>query len=634
MNQNRKQLYLDSFRECKGDVTSRLNKIFILFFVCLALIVVRLWQLQILNYNAYAERSVKNRIKKIRTTAARGNILDRYGRLLVTNKPSFVLTFTREEVDREREYRKIIRKTSELLGINYEELWEPVEEALRKRRHFKFIPITLKRNLSDLEVSIIEAYKFELPGINIEVFPRRHYRCGDLGAHLMGYMGEVNEAELERFSDLDYKEGDYIGKSGLERVLNTHLTGVNGYKLVESTAAGRVVRVLPGSNVIEPVPGKNCWLTMDLELQRKAEELLGDAKGVIIAMKPKTGEILAMASNPAYDPNLFAVGISYEQWDALQNNKRLPLFNRAIKSAYSPGSIFKIIMAVAGLESGVIDPATSFQCNGFIRTRGGAIFRCWKKGGHGKIGLQRAIIQSCNVYFYNIGKRLGIEKIEEYGKLFGLGQSSHFILPGEDTGLMPGIMWKKKAKNEKWYFGDTMNVSIGQGYLRVNPLQALNIVNLIANEGKVFEPRLILKVEKYDSSETEYIEPRILRNPVISRSTFDAVKKALHGVVNKGGTGRRACIPGLDIAGKTGTSQVANLSDLGLDDKDEEDIPVKLRDHAWFASFAPVDDPQLSCIVFLENGGKQGAIKKLEISRDIYRYYFREKLAELQTQGV
>lgn len=617
-------VFSESSSQSRDLAQRRLVRLFILCIISVGLIGFRLWIYQIYQGEKYSTQARSNRLKIRRDKPLRGLVMDRNGQIIVSNNASYTLLLNRENCNA-AEMKAIFMRLQQIVGIEYFNAAVKYEEA---KNLLSIWPVKLMTNLSYAQLAVVEAHKYELPGIEIEVIPNRFYQFGRLAAQVLGYIGEVSKEELEVLRTQGYLPGDMVGKNGIEQSMNLYLHGVNGYKVVEVNALGQVIRTLGDPPPIIPIPGAQIKLTIDLNLQRFVETLLEGYKGSVIVMNARTGEILTLASSPTYNPNLFTSGISYKEWQILSKDEALPFMNRGIQATFPPGSTFKPLMALAALEAGVINENTTFSCPGYYDFYGHT-FRCWKKGGHGGVSVRRAIEQSCNVFFYNVGTILGIESIAKYAKKFGLGVSTGIDLKNERTGLFPDPVWKLKASGQKWYQGETVSVSIGQGGVVVTPLQLLVMMNTIGTGGYKVKPHIIKNIIPYRNLQ-EFKLPNFTPEKIeIAPSNLLAVREGLWMVVNAGGTAKRACIKDLNIAGKTGTAQVVKRSKTqGLSDAE---LDPKYRDHSWFVSFAPFDDPQISCVVLLENGGKQGAKDKLEIAKRIYLYYMKGEYLPMET---
>lgn len=604
---------------------TRLVRLFGFLVFCIMVICLKLWVIQIYQGDNYSTIARSNRLKVSREKPLRGLVMDRNGQIIVSNKASYTLILSRENLNNTK-LMSILRRLQNILGIEYFNAEEKYQEAIKASKHW---PTKLLTNLNYPQLAVIEAHKYELPGIQIEVIPNRFYHYGKLAAQILGYIGEISKEELEVLRPQGYVPGDMIGKNGIEQSMNQQLNGVNGYKVTEVNAHGQLVRTLEDPPPIEPIPGAQIELTIDLNLQRTVESFLENYKGVVIVMDSKTGEILALANNPSYDPNLFTSGISAQEWTRLSKDPALPFMNRGIQATFPPGSVVKPLMAVAALESGVINERTSFYCPGYYDFYG-HVFRCWKKGGHGTVTVHKAIEQSCNVFFYNIATLLNIETIAKYAKQFGLGVSSGIDLRNERVGLFPDPTWKLKATGQKWYQGETLSVVIGQGGVSVTPLQLLVMMNTIGTGGFKVKPHILKSIIPYKNIQDIELPDTTPDKITVSPKTLALVRQGLWSVVNGAGTAKRACVTDLNIAGKTGTAQVVGrghtqgLSDAAMD--------AKYRDHSWFVSFAPFDDPRIACVVFLENGGKQGGKDKLEIAKRVYLYYLKGEYLPMEVE--
>lgn len=552
--------------------------------------------LQIVNGQAYRTQSENNRIHLQKIPPPRGMIFDRNMEILVDNRPSYNLYIIPEDItDRDL----LIKSLHALIGLAPERVKEKISNT---PRNYSFKPILIKRNISRDELAVIETNLFNLSGVKIEVEPQRDYIYHKLACHVIGYLGEINESQLKSGKYTDNEQGDFIGKYGVEGLLQQKLNGTKGGRQVEVDAAGRILRVLSNR---PPVQGDNISLTIDKNLQLFAENLLEDKKGAIVAMDPNNGEILALVSKPGFDPNIFIGGVEKNKWGQLSSNKDYPLQNRAISGQYPPGSVFKIIISLAGLEEGIIDPEEELHCPGSF-SLGNHTYGCWKKYGHGMVNFVRALQESCDVYFYKIGRRLGVDAIAKYADRFGLGSKTGFEFDYEKAGLVPTSEWKLKRFGVPWQAGETVSMSIGQSFLLVTPIQMARAISAVFNGGNVYQPRIVRQVGKGDAiiKYTPVVQKRLQARP----ENLALMKQALSGVVNSPhGTGSKARIDGVEVAGKTGTAQVIAL-EAGKSFGDEEDIPDEYRDHAWFVAIAPVKDPKLAIAVLVENGGHGGSI--------------------------
>ncbi len=544
------------------------------------ILVIRLWQLQILQGSEYRKLSEGNRLRVVKVAAPRGIIFDRNGIPLVKNAPYYSVSLNPQGGEQIN-----MAALAELLKVNGDSLQEKITE---RRRRSLFEPIRLKEGLSAKEVALIESRRSDFPGLSIDVDVSRGYLYGSVGAHLIGYLGRPNEFQARSPDFQDVPSDAFIGQWGVEKLYDRHLRGTPGEKVIEVDALGRELRLLREKS---PVRGDDLSLAMDIKVQMEAEESFGGKTGALVALKPGTGEILAFVSKPSFDPNLFARGIKYTQWEELNRNGKLPLLNRALQSQYPPGSTFKIVTAIAAMEEGAVDTSTKVTCNGGI-AYGKWHFGCWRKTGHGTVSMHRALVESCDVYFYEAGKRLGIDKLAAYARELGLGRGTGVEVVKERQGLIPDTRWKQEKRNQPWYLGETFNASIGQGYVSATPFQMAQLTSIVANGGNIYRPS-ILRLGN---------DPEPAGKTNIKQETFETVKKALFGVVNEnGGTGWAAKSAMASISGKTGTAQVVGIR------RDSKYLSEMHRDHAWFVAFAPHEAPEIALSVMVEHGGHGGS---------------------------
>lgn len=564
----------------------------------------RLWQLQIIQGAEYALKAENNRVRTVELIAPRGMILDRNDEVLAEHRSSFTVLLYRESITDPAE---TIRFLSEKLGVNSED----VESKLRRSRETGlYRPIVVKEEAGIEDISVIEAHRRDHPEIQLVPEPLRSYPDGKLAAHLLGYIGEVTEEELDKGLFPSAHSGSLVGQSGIERKYNELLVGRNGERLVLVDSRGREVEQLDQPDDRKPVTGGTVRLTLDKELQSVAEEALEGKVGAIVAMNPLDGEILAMASAPSFDPNAFATRLSYKDWNALLEDPDHPLQNRCIQNSYAPGSIFKLIMAEAGLETGFLDKDTFVDCEG-TAVYYGRVFHCVTDG-HGRIGLENAIAKSCNIFFYELGKRLGISRIAEHAAIMGLGEKTGIDLPGERSGIVPSPQWKRRTQEEPWFLGETIPVSIGQGALSVTPLQILRAVSVFANGGNLVTPHLLFSAEKLKE------EPQWPPTPIhLSETTLSRIREGMWRSVNAGGTGYHAAIPGLGICGKTGTAQIVSK-------ETQKRIPGVVDDHAWFVGFGTRENPEIAVVVFIERGGT-GGTAAAPLARKIFKAFYDKR---------
>jgi penicillin-binding protein 2 len=570
----------------------------------------RLWFLQIVNGQRYRTQSENNRIHLQTIPPFRGMIFDRNGELLVDNHPSYNLYIIPEDIQNREQ---LIKSLETLIGLNSDE----VDGKLKKDSNkYPFKPLLIKRNMTRDELAIIETNLFNLPGLRIEVNPQRNYIYGDLASHIIGHLGEISEKELNSGKYPDNNPGDLVGKSGVEGGWQNYLNGLIGGMQVEVDAAGRKLQTISRK---APVSGLNISLTIDKNLQLLAEEKLEGKIGAIVALDPNNGEVLTMASSPAVDPNMFIEGIDIEEWDRLLSDPNTPLQNRAISGQYSPGSVFKIIVSLAGLEEGIIIPDEEIICNGSY-TLGDHTYHCWQNEGHGKVDFHRALKESCDIYFYKIGERLGVDRIAYYAKLCGLGKKTGLELDSEAGGLIPTSEWKLKRWGIPWQPGETISTSIGQSFVLATPIQVARLISVIYNGGKVYQPKIVRWVGN-DVTDNYNFTPTLMTEIGVRKENLDLIKKSLSAVVNEtSGTGSQAGVKGIEVAGKTGTAQVISLETEERFSSDEE-IPYEYRDHAWFVAIAPAEDPRLALAVLVEHGGHGGSVAA-PIAGELIKEYF------------
>jgi len=582
--------------------------------VAFFLILLQLWYLQVIKGSEYRRLSENNRIRIRENPADRGMLLDRKGLVLAHNRPSFEVYLVPEDLKVNPE---VLARAGEMLNLAQDEIKEKIQS---QKRRTSFRPVKIKSDIDWNELALLEFNRVHLPGLIVGVRPRRAYNYGNLASHLIGYLGEVDENELKKSKEAPYRMGALIGKYGVEHRWEADLRGLDGGQQIEVDALGREIKPLRS---VEPFPGNNVILTIDFDVQKAAEEAFQDKNGALIAMDPKTGRILAMVSKPSFDPGLFARNISPEEWESLMENPHHPLQNKGIQGQYPPGSVFKIITAIAGLESGAITPNTQLTCTGTY-PYGNRDFRCWKEGGHGTLSLHRAIVESCDIYFYQVGLKVGVEGIAHYANEFGLGKATGISLPHEKPGIVPSTSWKKKRLGVPWYSGETLSLAVGQGYLNVTPIQLLMLISAIANGGKVYLPQVVERVENIYGSPLKEYPPVELGKVNISENTLHIIQEALMGAVNEPhGTGWSCALKEIRVAGKTGTAQVIRMAQ-NFKKGDMNRMPLKFRDHAWFVAYAPFEDPQISIAVLVEHGGF-GAAAAAPIAKKVIEKYLNLK---------
>ena len=484
-------------------------------------------------------------------------------------------------------------------------------------RRNPFNSVYIKKGLTRDELARIETNVFHMPGVIIEVEPKRHYIYGPLAAHLIGYLGEIDKEQLNKEVYKENKVGDFVGKFGIEKKWQRYLNGVRGGQQVEVDASGRRLRVLYQKAA---EPGFNIYLTINKDLQMLAEHSLENRASAIVAMDPMTGEVLTMASRPSFNPNDFATGMDEKGWKRLVSNLRFPLQNRVISGQYPPGSLFKIVVAIAGLEEGVIDPNEKIFCGGSYSFRG-RVYRDWQEEGHGYVDLHRALVESCDVYFYKMGQKIGIDTIARYAKILGFGSKTNLQLGDEKEGLIPNRAWKLRRWHVPWQEGETLSVAVGQSFALVTPIQMVRFVSALFNGGVLFKPQVTKWIENQNKEKIFKFKPNSLRRWSIKKENMELIKKALVGVVNEPhGTGKRAKLHQIRVAGKTGTAQVIALPEE-RELAREKDVPYKFRDHAWFVAVAPAEKPAIVLAALIEHSGTGGSVAA-PIAKKILEYYF------------
>jgi len=579
--------------------------------VAFALIFGRLWHLQIIKGDDFRNLSENNRIRIQDISSPRGILYDREGIPLVDSFPAFDVSLYREDL---RAPEALVRPLSQTLSLDQEKLQVRMTAAreIPPSQAFK-----IKTNISREELALVETRRLDLPGVMVDVVIRRNYPYGPLASHVIGHLGEISQEELEKEAYGSHKLGYLVGKYGIEQKYEVELMGESGGRQIEVNAMGRMMR---GLGTVEPNPGNNLSLTLDLELQKAAAEALAGKTGAVVALDPRNGDILAMVSKPDFDPNFFARGITPDNWKSIIGNPARPLQNRATQGQYPPGSVFKIITALAALEEKVITPDTVFSCSGAFPF-GNRDYHCWKKEGHGRVDLRRAIIESCDVYFYQVGLRLGVDRIAKYAYALGFGRPTGYPLGQEKSGLVPTAAWKLKRFRIPWQAGETLSVAIGQGFNLATPLQVASSLSALFNGGKYFQPRIVQSVRSPDGEVLQEMPPLVARNMHLNYENVEFIREALWGVVNApNGTGARAKIQGFDVAGKTGTSQVIQRRE----GRSESNLP-EFQDHAWFACFAPARNPEITVVAFVEHGGGGGAVAAPVARKVLENYFLRKK---------
>ena len=568
------------------------------------------WFVQVVQHARFQEMAENNHQRTLALRAPRGVIYDRDGRILVENRQSFNISIVREHT---RDLDRTIRLLAGVTGASASDIRDIVE---RHRREPVFRPIVVIQDATLSQVAAVTARRLdsELPDVLVQQVPTRQYPTASLAAHLIGYVGEANDTQV---TQQGVSSGSIVGQSGIERIYNEMLMGEDGARRVVVNSLGREIRAI---EELPPLEGGRLQLTIDYDMQQAAEEAFRayDRAGSAIVMDPRTGEVLTFVSLPAYDPNAFATGIDRAAWQALNTDRLRPLQNRAIQGRYSPGSTFKIVVATAALEEGVITPEQQIYCPGGGNFYG-RFFRCHLARGHGYVDLRHALEKSCNTYFYTLGDRLGVDRLHKWSDLLGLAGMSGIDLPNEVESIVPSSEWKRQRTGERWYPGETISVAIGQGQLSVTPMSLARMITSVANGGTRVVPRLVRTIDEGEGWQPPPPPPAPPRVTPLKSGTVQAVHDGLWMAVNASGTGWRARVAGRDVAGKTGTAQVISLSGReraeGTTDRD-------LRDHSWFVFFAPRDNPEVAGVVFAEHAdGSIGA----PIARHIIETYYAKK---------
>jgi penicillin-binding protein 2 len=585
------------------QVESRLfiNRIIAAFILVLLLtsgLVVRLVYLQIVGHEHYATLAKDNSIKIEPLVPTRGIIYDRKGRVLADNTQSFSLELIPEQV---KDLDDTLRRLQQLLNISDEKIDQFQKQRKRQKR---FVSTPLLISMTDEEIAKFAVVRPYFPGVDIQARLVRHYPYAELASHVVGYVGRINENEMKALPLAEYRGSTYVGKIGIESTYETELHGKTGYAEIETNVQARAINTV---NSVPPVPGENLYLTLDIDLQKTAYDALGNYNGAVVAIDVKTGGVLVFASRPGFDPNPFVIGIGNDAYQALQSSEDQPLYNRALRGLYPPGSTVKPFIGLAGLEYNAITAEHKLFCPGFYQLPNVSHhYRDWKKGGHGSVNMTEAITQSCDVYFYSLASILGIDRMHNFLQHFGFGEKTGIDLVGEKQGLMPSREWKRSQRNQSWYPGETLITGIGQGYMQVTPIQLAKATATLANKGQVVMPYLAKKNTDAnpDEPETESPAETIELNPENLNSITSAMINVIH---DPHGTAKGISKDiTYQIAGKTGTAQVFNIKQ---DAKyNENDIDFKLRDHALFISFAPADDPKIAVAVIVENGGHGGSV--------------------------
>ena len=595
----------------RRSLTIRLSVLQYLVAVVFAALAVGFWIFQIAQHQKFLETAENNRTRKLPLPAPRGVLLDRDGKVLVENQSTLNIGLVREQT---KNVPEVLRLLAAATGVEEAQLRDAVA---RHRRDPIYRPIVLIENATRAQVAAMLARRLELPGVFHQEVPSRRYPASDMAAHLFGYVGEVTDGQMQRADYQGIEPGSIVGQAGVELAYNKQLMGVDGNKTVVVNSVGREVDEL---DVHAPRMGRPLQLTIDADVQKSIEDGFAATgfNGAAVVLDPHDGAVLGFTSRPAYDPNAFAAGIDRAAWAALNTDELKPLQNRALQGRYSPGSIFKMAVGLAGLEEGVVTPDFRVHCSGGQNFYG-RYFKCWKKGGHGSVDLRHAIEQSCDVYFYTVGNMLGVDRINKWATLFGLGVKSGIDLPNELQGLVPSTGWKAQhTKEKKWYPGETISVSIGQGQVSVTPISLAVYTATLANGGTRVTPYLVKAMD--DGQGLKPVPPPPPQSRVdVSPEKLQAIRDGMWLVVNGGGTAARARIAGKDVCGKTGTAQV--ISNQGR--TAARNSTKNLRDHGWFTFFAPRDNPEIAGVVFLEHGIHSA--NAASVAKHILETYFAKK---------
>ncbi len=575
----------------------------------MAVLLGKLWHLQLVLGESYEEMSQKNRVRVVRLLPSRGRILDTTGRVLADNAPAFTLATVRADLE---DPRQVVDVCGPLLGLAPEKMRKAVEQSSSVPR---FLSYPLKRNLTLEEVSLVKSRTGGMKGLVLEVKSRRFYPLGQTLCHVIGILGEISAPELSRSSHMGYKSGDLLGKTGIEKQYEAYLKGVEGWEQIEIDAKGRQ---LSGKIAKQPESGADLMLTVDAALQQYIESIFIHRAGAVVVVDADNGHVLAMLSKPGFDLNLFSQAISRREWDELSRDPLHPFENRAIRGLYSPASTFKMVTAAAALAEHEVTEGHEFVCKGELEL-GGQVFRCWNRYGHGRVSLRKAIVESCDIYFYHLGLRLGVDRIARYASLFGLGRPTGLGLPQELPGLVPTSAWKLRTLGESWKDGETLNLAIGQGYLVATPIQIAMMTAAVANGGRLLKPSIVKRIQAGDGRILFDHAPVVQCTIPLSPEKMDLIKDALVGVVYDGkGTGRRCRITGIKVGGKTGTSQVIRHRQRT---EEYTQVPYHERAHAIFVAYVDNLPKRIVVVVVVEHGGGGGKTAAPLARKIICKYY-------------
>lgn len=590
------------------------------------LLIARLFYLQVVHGERYRDSAEGNSVRTHRVVATRGMIFDRIGEILVDSRPGREVAVVPHET---RDLKRTLERVAALMGLERDALLERAGDPQGRAR---FQALTVARDADRAAVARVRSRLWALEGVFDRVVPIRDYRFGSSAAHVLGWLGEISAEELQQRAYQGYRPGDPVGKGGVERLLDAELRGRDGGRNVLVDAYGREREPL---GEIEPQPGRNVILTLDHRLQEVAERQFDELgrNGAAAALDPRTGEVLLLLSRPSFDPNAFAVGLDHDEWNRLAEDPGKPLMNRALQGLYPPGSTYKVVTALAGLETGLVNEEFEVTCAGSYRL-GRKRYRCWRRGGHGPVRLQRAIAESCDVFFYRVGHELGIEQLAYYARALGLGEPTGIDVGAELAGLVPTPSWKRRRYGEPWVEGETLSVAIGQGANLLTPLQLLTLYSSIGTGGLRYRPFLIRALSEPSGRLIWRTEPVLESELPFATESLDRLRSALHGVVHdQRGTGAvmRHLPGGVEAAGKTGTAQVVALGAFPAED--EEEVPLERRDHAWFVTYAPAQAPRIAVVVLVEHGG-HGASAAAPIAREIVARFLENERRDLEAPAL
>ena len=587
----------------------RLTLILFCLFATFVLLFLRLFQLQVLQGQELRRLSENNCIRLQSIEPSRGLIYDQTGKMVVDNRPSFNLSVVLKDA---RPVEPTLKRLARVMGLPPDTF---VEKIKGNKNRVSYKPILLKQDIGRDALAAVEVHKYELPGIRVDVKPKRQYIARESAAHLLGYLSEISPNELTDEDCTGCRQGDLIGKFGVEKTYEKMLRGARGGRQVEVDARGRVVEIL---KTVDARPGYNLFLTINQKLQTQAEALLQNVAGAVVAMDPQTGQILAMASNPSFDQNAFVDGMSHDQWEALRTNPLRPMENKVIQAEYPPASTYKIVTALAGLSEGVINESSTVFCPGHYQF-GNRVYRCWKKGGHGRVDVVAAMAESCDVFFYQVGQKLGVDRLAWYAKACGLGAHTGIELDHEAAGLIPTADWKKQRTGIPWQRGETLSIAIGQGYNLATPLQMAVLMAAVANGGTRLKPQIISRVETAEGRVVEDHRPQVTGKIPVTAKALELVRQGLFNAVNtRRGTAQKIRLKAVDISGKTGTAQV--FSRKSNEDNRETPVQDHLKPHAWFVAYAPSENPEIAIAVIVEHG-EHGSSAAAPIAGELIKTY-------------